>query len=62
MTLSYFARRDQDKKKMTESGGDCIHKTCENFSNYLKLPSELKPGQRQAVEALLKGSHVLAVL
>lgn len=47
---------------MAESGGDSIHKACENFSKNLKFPVEIKPEQLQAVEALLKGSDVLAVL
>ena len=50
---------------MTESGGACIHTACDNFSKYLidgvKFPVEFKPKQRQAVEALLKGSDVLAI-
>ena len=41
---------------------DFICKACENFSLHLKSPLNLRPEQRQAMEALLQGRDVLAVL
>ena len=43
-------------------GDDVIHKACENFSLHLKYPLTLRPEQCQAVEALLQGRDVLAIL
>ena len=43
-------------------GGDVIRNACENFSLHLKYPLILRPEQRQAVEALLQGRDVLAIL
>ena len=43
-------------------GDDVICKACENFSLHLKYPLTLRPDQRQAVEALLQGKDVLAIL
>ena len=41
---------------------DFIGKACENFSLHSKSPLNLRLEQRQAVEALLQGRDVLAVL
>ena len=53
MMSSFFTHRDQDKSK------------CGEWSVFIKhariFPVELKPEQRRAVEALLKGSDVLVV-
>ena len=43
-------------------GDDVVRKACENFSLHLKYPLTLRPKQRQAVEALLQGKDVLAIL
>ena len=43
-------------------GDDVIRKACENFSLHLKYPLTLRPEPRQAVEALLQGKDVLAIL
>ena len=43
-------------------GDDVIRKACENFSLHLKYPLTLRPEQRQAVEVLLQGKDVLAIL
>lgn len=47
---------------MAESDGGSIREACENFSKFLKFSVELRPEQRQAVNALLQGRDVLAVL
>ena len=41
---------------------DFICKACENFSLHLKFPLNLRPEQRQVVEALLQGGDVLSAL
>ncbi|XP_015767785.1 PREDICTED: tetratricopeptide repeat protein 28-like [Acropora digitifera] len=43
-------------------GDDVIRKACDNFSLHLKYLLTLTPEQRQAVEALLQGKDVLAIL
>ena len=61
--ISLRVRRVEDKTKMVVSGSSIpVKLACENFSKYLKFTLELRPEKRQAVNALLQGSDVLAVL
>ena len=62
--MTYYAFHACDFLTQTKmaDGDDVIRKACENFSLHLKYPLILTPEQRQAVEALLQGRDVLAVL
>ena len=51
----------KDKTKLAESGGS-ICEACENFTKYRKFSLKLRPDKRQAVNALLQDSDVLAIL
>ena len=62
MTYYAFHARDFLTQTKMADGDDVIRKACENFSLHLKYPLILRPEQRQAVEALLQGRDVLAVL
>ena len=49
---------------MADDGGDFtdfIPKTCEDFSFHVKFTLNLRPEQRQAVEALFQGRDILTV-
>ena len=62
--MTYYAFHARDfliQTKMVD-GDDVIRKACENFSLHFKYPLTLRPEQRQAVEALLQGKDVLAIL
>ena len=61
--MTYYAFHAHDfltKTRMTH--GDDVRKACDNFSLHLKYPLTLRPEQRQAVEALLQGRDILAIL
>ena len=47
---------------MAESRQDALREACEYLSSFLKYSLELKPVQRKAVQSLLGGNDVLAVL
>ena len=62
--MAYYAFHARDfliQTKMAD-GDDVIRKACENFSLHLKYPLTLRPEKCQAVEALLQGKVVLAIL
>ena len=56
----HFKKRDFQTK--IAHGDDVIRKGCENFLLHLKYLLTLRPEQRQAVEGLLQGKDVLAIL
>ena len=61
--MTYYAFHARDfltQTRMTD--GDDVRKACDNFSLHLKYPLTLRPEQRQAVEALLQGRDILAIL
>ena len=58
---AFHARYFLIQTKMAD-GDDVIRKGCENISLHLKYPMTLRPKQRHAVEALLQGKDVLAIL
>ena len=62
ITYYAFHARDFLIKTKIEHGDDVICKVCQNFLLHLKYPLTLRPEQRQAVEALLQGKDVLAIL
>ena len=62
MTYYAFHARDFLIKTKMADGDDVIRKACENFSLHLKYSLTLRPEQRPAVEALLQGKDVLAIL
>ena len=62
MTYYAFHARDFLIQTKVADGDDVIRKACENFSLHLKYPLTFRPEQRQAVEALLQGKDVLAIL
>ena len=62
--ITYYAFHARDfliQTKMVDSD-DVLHKACEHFSLHLKYPLTLRHEQRKAVEALLQGKDVLAIL
>ena len=59
--MTYYARDFLIKTKMAE-GDDVMRNACENFSLHLKYPLTFRPEEPQAVEALLQGKDVLAIL
>ena len=61
--MTYYAFHARDFLTETRmADGDDIRKACHNFSLHLKYPLTLRPEQRQAVEALLQGRDILAIL
>ena len=62
MTYYAFHARDFLIQTKMADGDDVIRKAWENFSLHLKYPLTLRPEQSQAVEALLQGKDVLAIL
>ena len=62
MTYYAFHARDFLIETKLADGDDVIRKPRENFSLNLKYLLTLRPEQRQAVEALLQGKDVLAIL
>ena len=61
--MTYYAFHARDFLTQTRmADGDDIRKACDNFSLRLKYPLTLRPEQRQAVEALLQGRDILAIL
>lgn len=62
MTYYAFHARDFLTQTKMANGDDVIRKACEIISLHLKDPLTLRPEQRQAVEALLQGRDVLAIL
>ena len=60
--MTYYAFHARDFQTRIAHGDDVIRKACENFLLHLKYPLTLRPEQRQAVEALLQGKDVLAIL
>ena len=62
MTYYAFHARDFLIQTKMANGDEVIRTACENSSLHLKNPLTLRPEQRQAVEALLQGKDVLAIL
>ena len=61
--MTYYAFHARDFLTQTRmADDDDIRKACDNFSLHLKYPLTLRPEQRQAVEALLQGRDILAIL
>ena len=62
MTYYAFHARDFLIQTKMADGDFVIRKAWENFSLHLKYSLTLRPEQRQALEALLQGKDVLAIL
>ena len=60
--MTYYAFHASDFQTKIAHGDDVIRKACENILLHLKYPLTLRPEQRQAVETLLQGKDVLAIL
>ena len=61
--MTYYAFHARDFLTQTRmADGDDIRKACDNFSLNLKYSLTLRPEKRPAVEALLQGRDILAIL
>ena len=58
--MTYYAFHARDF--LTQTKARKARKACDNFSLHLKYPLTLRPEQRQAVEGLLQGRDILAIL